>query len=103
VSIIVFVAVTSSRSCTTVRRSAARSRSSATSQGSVHLIEINAQVTKLTGSVIWMTIDHRSGLTILPVSWTYMSIRAVITTSHWSKRSYSLIAVTSLAIMVHNS
>ena len=50
-----------------------------------------------------MTIDHRSGLTILPVSWTYMSIRAVITTSHWSKRSYSLIAVTSLAIMVHNS
>ncbi len=41
------------------------------------VIEINAsQVSSLTGSVIWMTIAITGAvLTILPVSWTYMSIR----------------------------
>ena len=70
-------------------------------------IEINAsQVSSLAGSVLWMSIAITGAvLTILPVSWTYMSIRKRSDYDQSLVETIMIlpIAVTSLVIMVHNS
>jgi hypothetical protein len=71
------------------------------------VIEINAsQVSSLTGSVIWLTIAITGAvLTILPVSWTYMSIRKRSDYDQSLVETIMIlpIAVTSLVSIVHNS
>ena len=70
-------------------------------------IEINAsQISSLTGSVIWMSIAITGAvLTILPVSWTYMSIRKRSDYDQSLVETIMIlpIAVTSLVFMVHDS
>lgn len=70
-------------------------------------IEINAsQISSLTDSVLWMAIAIGGAvLTILPVSWTYMSIRKRSDYDQSLVETIMIlpIAVTSLVIMVHNS
>jgi Domain of unknown function (DUF4956) len=70
-------------------------------------IEINAsQVSSLTGSVIWISIAITGAvLTILPVSWTYMSIRKRSDYDQSLVETIMIlpIAVTSLVFMVHTN
>lgn len=70
-------------------------------------IEINAsQISSLTGSVIWMAIAISGAvLTILPVSWIYMSIRKRSDYDQSLVETIMIlpIAVTSLVIMVNNN
>ena len=70
-------------------------------------IEINAaQISSLSGSVIWMSIAIIGAvLTILPVSWTYMAIRKRSDYDQSLVETIMIlpIAVTSLVIMVHSS
>ncbi len=70
-------------------------------------IEINAsQISSLAGSVLWMSIAITGAvLTILPVSWTYMSIRKRSDYDQSLVETIMIlpIAVTSLVIMVHDS
>jgi len=70
-------------------------------------IEINAsQVSSLTGSVIWISIAITGAvLTILPVSWTYMSIRKRNDYDQSLVETIMIlpIAVTSLVFMVHTN
>ena len=70
-------------------------------------IEINAsQVSSLAGSVLWMGIAITGAvLTILPVSWTYMSIRKRSDYDQSLVETILIlpIAVTSLVILVHDS
>jgi hypothetical protein len=70
-------------------------------------IEINAaQISSLSGSVIWMSIAITGAvLTILPVSWTYMSIRKRSDYDQSLVETIMIlpIAVTSLVILVHDS
>ena len=71
------------------------------------VIEINAsEVSSLTGSLIWMSIGVGGAvLTILPVSWVYMSIRKRSDYDQSLVETIMIlpIAVTSLVILVHNS
>jgi hypothetical protein len=70
-------------------------------------IEANAsQVSSLAGSVLWISIAITGAvLTILPVSWTYMSIRKRSDYDQSLVETIMIlpIAVTSLVIMVHDS
>ena len=70
-------------------------------------IEINAtQISSLSGSLLWMAIAITGAvLTILPVSWTYMSIRKRSDYDQSLVETIMIlpIAVTSLVILVHNS
>ena len=70
-------------------------------------IEINAsQISSVTGIVIWMAIAIAGAvLTILPVSWTYMSIRKRNDYDQSLVETMIIlpIAVTSLVTIVHNS
>ena len=70
-------------------------------------IETNAfQVQTLWGSLLWMTIAITGAvLTILPVSWTYMSIRKRSDYDQSLVETIIIlpIAVTSLVILVHDS
>jgi hypothetical protein len=70
-------------------------------------IEINAsQISSLTGSVIWISIAITGAvLTILPVSWTYMSIRKRSDYDQSLVETIMIlpIAVTSLVFMVHTN
>ena len=70
-------------------------------------IEINAkQISSLAGSVLWISIAVTGAvLTILPVSWTYMSIRKRSDYDQSLVETIMMlpIAVTSLVIIVHDS
>lgn len=70
-------------------------------------IEISAsQISSLTGSVIWMGIAISGAvLTVLPVSWVYMSIRKRSDYDQSLVETIMIlpIAVTSLVFMVHDS
>jgi hypothetical protein len=70
-------------------------------------IEINStQITSLTGSVLWMSIAITGAvLTILPVSWIYMSIRKRSDYDQSLVETIMIlpIAVTCLVMMVHTS
>ena len=70
-------------------------------------IEINAnQISTLNGSLMWMTIAITGAvLTILPVSWIYMSIRKRSDYDQSLVETIMIlpIAVTSLVILVHDS
>ena len=71
------------------------------------IIEINAtRVSSLGGSLLWMTIAITGAvLTILPVSWTYMSIRKRSDYDQSLVETIMIlpIAVTCLVILVHDS
>lgn len=108
VSIIVFVAVTKFPQLHTyLPIGGALSLLGDVTKDPFAVIEINAsQVSSLTGSVIWMTIAITGAvLTILPVSWTYMSIRKRSDYDQSLVETIMIlpIAVTSLVTMVHNS
>ena len=70
-------------------------------------IEINAtQISSLTGSVLWLAIAIIGAvLTILPVSWTYMSIRKRSDYDQSLVETIMIlpIAVTSLVLIMHAS
>jgi Domain of unknown function (DUF4956) len=70
-------------------------------------IEINAsEISSLSGSVIWISIAITGAvLTILPVSWTYMSIRKRSDYDQSLVETIMIlpIAVTSLVFMVHTN